>query len=410
MKISLYKVIDNATTFVLIIYIIALTAFENYAPTTWISSYSLYLFLLVALTRVLLKSRIILTFYSIIMLIYGALLALSLFWAEDFNYGFTTLYWYMTCVILTFFVVNYVDSKAKFYTIINAYIIAGVVLSLLLYNAYGLEIFNAVANSKNGLRLGGEIGNSNAIGLSLAFSVCFALYFLVDFKNSFIKKVLYIGSICLLGPVLFLSGSKKALFVLLFGILYIFITQKTDKKVIFSKLKGITISIVFLFLVYWLLNNVPAFWYVGQRVNEMLLTFQRQEVSATDLTRLNMVKTSIEQFGNAPLLGNGIAHSKVVFGTYSHNNYVEILMNTGIVGFITYYSMYLIFIYKAYRLSKNERELVIIIGFVLITFIIIEMGLVSYYARYYQILLAAISSILMKGRIIKDDKKDKILL
>lgn len=410
MKIGLYKIIDDATTFVLIIYIIALIAFENYAPTTWIATYSLYLFLLLALIRVILKGRIKYTYYSIIMLIYGALLALSLLWAKDPNYGFTTLYWYMTCVILTFFVVNYVDSKEKFYTIINAYIVAGVVLSLLLYNVYGLDIFNAAANSKYGLRLGGEIGNSNAIGLSLAFSVCFSLYLLVDFKNSIIKKVLYIVSICIIGPVLFLSGSKKALFVLLFGILYIFITQKTDKKIIFSKLKGITISIVFLFLVYWLLNNVSAFWYVGQRVNEMLLTLQGQEVSTTDLTRINMVKTSIEQFGNAPLLGNGIAHSKVVFGTYSHNNYFEILMNTGIIGFITYYSIYIISIYRAYRLSKNQRELVIIIGFFLITIMIIEMGLVSYYARYYQILLAAISSVLMKGRIIKDDKKDKILL
>jgi len=403
MKIGLYKIIDKATTFVLIIYIIALTAFENYAPTTWIASYSLYLFLFVAFIWVLLKGRIKLTYYSIIMLIYGALLALSLFWAKDSNYGFTTLYWYMTCVILTFFVANYVDSKEKFYTIINTYIIAGVVLSLLLYNVYGLDIFNAAANSKYGLRLGGEIGNSNAIGLSLAFSVCFALYFLVDFKNSLIKKVLYIASICIIGPVLFLSGSKKALFVLLFGILYIFMTYKTDKTIIFSKLKGISISIVFLFLVYWLLNNVSAFWYIGQRVNEMLLTFQGQGVSTTDLSRINMINTSIEQFGNAPFLGNGIAHSKVVFGTYSHNNYVEILMNTGIIGFLIYYSVYLISIYKAYRLSKNEEKLVIIIGFILVTFIIIEMGLVNYYSRYYQILLAAISAVLVKGRKMIND-------
>ena len=136
-------------------------------------------------------------------------------------------------------------------------------------------------------------------------------------------------------------------------------TYKKDKKTIFSKLKGISISIVFLFLVYWLLNNVSAFWYIGQRANEMLLTFQGQGVSTTDLSRINMIKTSIEQFSNAPLLGNGIAHSKVLFDTYSHNNYVEILMNTGIIGFFIYYSVYLISIYKAYKLSKNEEKLVI---------------------------------------------------
>jgi len=406
MKISINKIIDKVTTFVLVIYIIALAAFENYEPTSWIASYLLYLFLIISFIRMLIIGKIKLTYYSTIMLIYGALLALSLFWAKDFEYGFTTLYWYMTCFILTLFVSNFVDRKEKIYSIINAYMIAGVVLSLLLYSVYSLDIFDVAANSKYGLRLGGEIGNANAIGLSLAFSVCFALYLLVNFKNSITKKILYIVSICITGPVLFLSGSKKALFVLLFGILYMFITYKTDKKIIFSKLKGLSVSIAFLFLVYWLLNNVSAFWYIGQRVNEMFLTFQGQGVSNTDLTRINMINTSIEQFSNAPLLGNGIAHSRVVFGTYSHNNYVEILMNTGIVGFLIYYSVYLISIYKSYRISKDEESLVIIIRFILITLTIIEMGLVSYYSRYYQMLLAAISSVLTKGRKIKYVKKD----
>ncbi|HHU55796.1 MAG TPA: O-antigen ligase family protein [Acholeplasmataceae bacterium] len=404
MGINLYSIIDKITSYILIIYIIALVAFENYAPTTWIASYSLYLFMILAIIRILLKGKIKFTYYTIIMLIYGVLLAFSLFWAKDSSYGLKTLYWYTTCVIMTFFVSNYIDSKEKFYTVLNTYIVAGIVLSLLLYSIYGLDIFNIAANSKYGIRLGGEVGNSNAIGLNLAFSVCFALYLLVDFKNNLVKKVFYIVAIFIILPVLFLSGSKKALFVLLFGILYIFITHKTDKKFILRKSKGILFSIALLYLVYWLLNNVSAFWHIGQRVNEMFSTFQGQGVSSTDLSRINMIQISIEQFKNAPLMGNGIAHSKVIFGTYSHNNYVEILMNTGIIGFLTYYSAYLISMYKAYKLSEDEEELVVILGFILITFLIIEMGLVSYYSRYYQILLAAISSVLMKGRKIKNDQ------
>lgn len=402
MGLSLYSIIDKITSYILIIYIIALVAFENYAPTTWVASYTLYLFMFLAIICILLKGKIKFTYYTIIMLIYGVLLTFSLFWTKDISYGLTTLYWYTTCVVMTFFVSNYIDSKEKFYIVINTYIVAGIVLSLLLYSTYGLDIFNVAANSKYGIRLGGEVGNSNVIGLNLAFSVCFALYLLVNFKNNLVKKVFYITSIFIISPVLFLSGSKKALFVLLFGILYIFITHKTDKKIIFRKSKGILLSVTLLYLVYWLLNNVSAFWYIGQRVNEMFATFQGQGVSSTDLSRINMIKSSIEHFKNAPLLGNGIAHSKVVFGTYSHNNYVEILMNTGVVGFLIYYSVYLISMYKAYKLSKYEEGLVIILGFILIIFLIIETGLVSYYARYYQILLAAISSVLTKGRKIKN--------
>lgn len=400
MKDNLNIIFDKLTSLILVIYIISVTAFENYVSTNWIATYSLYIFMVIALISIILKGKAKFTYYNIIMIIYGVLLALTLYWTKDSSYGFTTFYWYMTCVVITFFVANHVDSIERFYFVINAYILGGIVLSLLLYNIYGLNIFSIAANSKYGIRLGGVIGNSNAIGLSIAFSICFALYMLTNFKHKKNKKIIHIVSIVISLPILFLSGSKKALFVLLFGIIVIFLTYHTDKRIILNKIKGILIIGGLLLLVYWLLNNVSAFWYINQRINEMFFTINGEGASTTDLSRINMVNISLREFSNAPLFGNGIAHSKAIFGTYSHNNYVEILMNTGIVGFLIYYSSYFISTSKTYKLFKQMPKLASIIFFILLTFIIIEVGLVTYYARYYQMLLASISAVIgLKGDI-----------
>jgi len=390
----MFKRVDGLTGLILAIYVISTTAFENFASTTWLASYSIYLFIFFALILAIMRGSVKFTYYNLITTAYGVFLALSLFWTKDFEYGSKTFYWYLTCAVLTFFVANYIDSEEKFYSVLNVYILAGIVLSFLLYIHYGWEIFSIAATSKYGIRLGGKIGNSNSIGISLSFAVCFALLMLANFKVGMNKRIFYLGSILINLPGLLLSGSKKALFVLIFGVVFVFLTSNTDKKIIAARTRGIFISGGLLFLIYWLLNNVAAFWYLNQRVNEMFATLAGEQASITDLTRINMIRLSLNEFSDAPLFGNGVAHSYVIFGTYSHNNYVEILMNTGIVGFMIFYASYLIAINKVLGVLKHNYKIAIISLFILSTLIFIEFGLVSYYSRYYQILLASISAVL----------------
>ena len=390
MKTNAITIVNKLTNILYIVYIVSMISFENYKPTTWIASYSLYFFIILTTLYIILKGRVKFTYYTIIMMAYGSLLAISLFWAKDFDYGLQTLYWYFTCVIITFLVSNFIDSKDKFYFTLNTYILGGTLLALLNYVLYGLEIFNIAANSKYGIRLGGDIGNANAIGLSLAFGICFSLYMLLNFKNNNIKKILYILSIIICLPILLLTGSKKSLFVILFGVIFVFLIFGPDKKTIFNRIKGVLIALGLLFVLFWLINNVSAFWYIGQRVEELFMTLGGYSYNSSDLARIVMVDIGLKEFAKSPFIGNGIAHSNYMFGTYAHNNYVEILMNTGLLGFFIYYATYFISIRKIHKLYKHQKKIAVIISFIFITFIIIETGLVLYYSRYYQILLVSI--------------------
>lgn len=70
-------------------------------------------------------------------------------------------------------------------------------------------------------------------------------------------------------------------------------------------------------------------------------------------------KESIEVFINNPLMGIGIGAIKEVIGEYSHNSYIQILAETGIVGAIIYVLAILtsvfITIRKASLILKKEN-------------------------------------------------------
>ena len=86
---------------------------------------------------------------------------------------------------------------------------------------------------------------------------------------------------------------------------------------------------------------------------------------------------------------------------YLHNNYIELLAGTGIIGLLAYYSMYL---YVAYNLIRyrdfhsNEYVMVLIL---FLSQIVMDMGMVSYESKstyFYMMLFYLEVQMLRKGR------------
>jgi len=100
-----------------------------------------------------------------------------------------------------------------------------------------------------------------------------------------------------------------------------------------------------------------------------------------DLLRLN----AFAAFLNRPIFGNGVNYSAVTNGAvlgirvYSHCNYVEMLCNYGIVGFILYYAMYAYMIIRAFAMRQSMYAKMVLSC--IIPLIIIEYGQVTYYVR-----------------------------
>jgi len=303
--------------------------------------------------------------------------------------------------------VNYVDDYDKLRKLIKYFIYSGIIASLFilfnfLYN-YGFSRF---------FRLGGLLGNQNAMGIIIGIATTFSFYFLV-----FEKKYLYIFPIIITAIMVLLTGSRTALVFVFLNVLFlIYFKNRSTFK---GKLKAV-ILILFLFLFsYYLMFNIPIFYTViGRRVENTINFFGNSGINeSSTLMRNYMIKFGIEKFKEKPILGWGIANYRVLLDQdigrrgYAHNNYIELLVDVGTIGMIVYYLMYIFSLFKLKKIEigiyKNYRYLFISL---FLSILIIGYSSVYYYNKHFYILLA-MASVLIGGKsnekniIIEDNKK-----
>lgn len=140
-----------------------------------------------------------------------------------------------------------------------------------------------------------------------------------------------------------------------------------------------------------------AIRYVINRLENMLNAFRGiGEIDNSTSTRLELIKLGIHIFKGHPLYGIGMDNAKTITESifnktdyYLHNNYIELLADGGIIGFIMYYWFYVLILLKLihFKNFKNGYYNICLILFLL--FLIMDYGSVSYISkeRYFYILI-----------------------
>lgn len=92
--------------------------------------------------------------------------------------------------------------------------------------------------------------------------------------------------------------------------------------------------------------------------------------------RKELIHLAMMTFNANPIMGVGIDNFRFVEGHYAHNNYVELLANVGIIGFLLFYSVY---IFLSIRIFFSEyKEILIMVVFILLIY---DVFIVSYGAK-----------------------------
>lgn len=234
--------------------------------------------------------------------------------------------------------------------------------------------------------------NGNTVGICAAFGACFALFYFTKKK-----KIIYIFMTCINIVILILSSSRKAILCFAIPLVFIYLYQQkknTQKKI----LKIISIVIVAMIGCY-LLFNIPILYdTVGNRILSLIsgLTGHKTVMDASAKTRMNLIFWGIEWFKKKIWIGYGIDNYRVVLhmyhsdyplSFYAHNNYVELLVDVGVIGFSLYYFLYVLCFIKGFLQRKSLSKCQVLFIGVLLTLVINEYGLVSYYDKYVQILI-----------------------
>jgi O-antigen ligase len=147
------------------------------------------------------------------------------------------------------------------------------------------------------------------------------------------------------------------------------------------------------------------YWF---RIENAIAVFEGNvDADGSTSDRVWRIQRGLEIWGGNPILGIGLANYASVsqadhvfseaIGGYSHNNYIEILVGTGLVGFLLYLSIYVFWAYKLYTLRhalRQERTFapyVFILAVVVIT-IATDLTRASYFEKVFWLLFPLVAA------------------
>lgn len=255
-------------------------------------------------------------------------------------------------------------------------------------------------------RISGTI-SANTVGMCSAFGASIALYYILKKHNTSLYITLFIINII----ILILSSSRKAILCLLIpiGVLYVFNNKNRLLNIIF---KLIVLSIITIGAYYLIINIEFLYNTIGHRMKSLIngLIGNGDNIDASAKTRMNLITWGIEWFKENKWIGYGIDNYRMILtrthpdypiSYYAHNNYVELLVDVGVIGVLLYYFNYARIIVIGFIKRKNMGICGLTFIGILIAILISEVGLVSYFDRYIQMLIA-LAWIIVKNEI---DKK-----
>lgn len=379
LKIKYKNIIES----ILFIYFISISAFQRGHGFDAIIVRVSFVLLIFIVGVYICKNSIKISKHTKWAISFWVLYFLSIIWAKNQHDVLMYINNCLQIIGLSICLSNYINTNDDINKVLKLLVYSLVFTSILLIirtpmNAWGTE------------RVGSVIGlHSNGLGMRLAFGAIIALYLFN--KNN---KIIYLECVFLFSCLLLFTGSKKAIVILVLGILlYELLINKGLKLV----LKITILAFVFIFLFNIIMNNEVLYQVIGKRIEYFILTVRgTSTIDASTIERQFFINSAKELFSRNLLLGYGgnnfmtymreINYSQVV---YSHNNYWEILSTLGVVGFIVYYVFWiktLISLLKKYLCDRKNRLTILFIGLIIIT-LAMDYANVSYINEFTQLIL-----------------------
>lgn len=318
--------------------------------------------------------------------LFAIVIFLSTIYSINTDSSFDYFIQYLPQLVILIYLNQSIKTHRSIQNFIIIFVLNALLITLYVVFDYGLENFGIMRLGDHNI----EKWNSNYIGLITAISSLLSVYlYYATGKKTRILPIISVFFIL----ITLLTGSRKAfiLIVLVLGLTLIF--HHKNKILIRT---GIVLLVTTLVIII-ILNNDILYNVLGERIIELYKTVLG--IETTDYSyiyRINYLTKGYDYFMSRPLQGYGINSFSTLYfneygiNVYSHNNYIELLVSFGLIGFVIYYSMYLIIIHKLIQKINTTsfmRFKYVFILSLLITLLIIEFSLVSYNLFFIQLLL-----------------------
>lgn len=250
--------------------------------------------------------------------------------------------------------------------------------SVLALSALIVSIFSWSINFfRTGSVIFRETGGVNGNGMAIlnAFVICLIII------SGALTQLRYRMLVAFLALLCILSGTRKA-FIIIFLVLLVYYCFKSPNRIP----KYVLIISISLIITYLILTKISLFYNsIGNRLEAFLFFIKNEEGDGSIVSRSNYIDLGMSFFSKSPIWGNGINCFRIIqgsYGTYSHNNYVELLFSVGLVGTISFYSIYLYIIVKAVKeYLKNKSDGSVIGISIIVACLATDYAQVVYYDR-----------------------------
>lgn len=363
------------------IYLITLYIFVDRGETVIISQIAFIIFAGLTALVILQKKRI--HFGKNVMIVYLAFtwIFATYFWAQNEYVAYITIKTMWQLFLLFFLVYNLFCEEGNAHEyLIKCLYIAGITLLGYAVYTYGLsEVIEMMTGSRN-VRLGGEINQANLFGMMNATTCIIAFYYLF-YRRRF--KVFHIAVLALAFLFAMSSGSRKALLIVCIGALFL-IYKKYGIRQVYKVIVIVSIlSVVFIGAI-----QLPVFETINYRMEQLVKQFSGESGGDTSSQiRTNMITDGWNLYKDRILTGFGINNYRIVsrYGTYAHNNFIEILVDTGLIGFILYYLIYWNALKNLWNMKSDAGKALFCVFLVRL---MMEVAMVTYYDKLHWVLLA----------------------
>src|SRR6056300_1517415 len=286
---------------------------------------------------------------------------LSVFIAEDKMLSFESSLFYFRIGVFSCFIWYLIDKNKNILTLF--YYALVLCFSVLVIDGY-IQYFtgvNLVGFKISGIRISSFFGDELIMGsyLSRLFPLLFAL-FLIKKKQKY--EIYFIGALFILVDVLiFMSGERSAFFFLNLSTVFIIILIKEYQK---FRLVTFIIAIICVFILSLYSTNLSQRMFKGP-AEDMGLVKSSKEAVIFSKAHDSLIRTAYNMFKDQPIFGHGPKMFRVICKdekyatgitpcmTHPHNFYIQLLAETGIIGFLFLFSALVYVIYTALRQLKS---------------------------------------------------------
>jgi len=256
-------------------------------------------------------------------------------------------------------------------------------------------------------RVSGTQGNANVLAFVLLLGCIISLDLLRQYRSLIVKSALFFNILLAL-PILVATGSRKGIigFFFLVGIWGFFsgTLQRKGKRL----LSLISVGVMLIIISVFTLTLLEKSSHLGRLMNleryvmgEKLVVREKSLSGRADLYRMGIGLAVKNPFFGVGLDQFRFYNNKLYLtdseNTYAHSNVIEVLADTGFLGFAIYHSVYLLIGFRLFSVWRRRRfgeaRGYVFLSIAILSIVLLyDLFSVTYYTKQYWFSLTLILS------------------